>query len=189
MPIQAERFLTAEELLALPDDGFKYELVDGRLLTRMPAGVEHGGLSVRLTLALGQYVDAHDLGVVLSADTGFQLRRAPDTVRAPDVAFIRKARIAAGGLPVGYWPGAPDVAVEVVSPSELARDVDIKVREYLDRGSRLVWVVRPRDRSVVVHRPGGPPVTLHETDVLDGGDIVPGFRYELARLFATTRSS
>jgi Uma2 family endonuclease len=178
------RLVTADELIRMPDDGFKYELVEGRLVTMTPAGGVHGQLSMRLGTALDIHVEAHDLGVVFPADTGFYLARAPDTVRAPDVSFVRKERIPEGGLPVGYWSGPPDLAVEVVSPNDSMAEVESKVQEYLRKGVQLVWVVFPKKRAVAVYRPGAPSDMLSEDDMLDGGEVVPGFRFPIARLFA-----
>ena len=175
---------TADELLRMPDDGFhKYELVEGRLITMTPAGSLHGRLVVRLTTALDNFVEEHDLGAVFAADTGFHIAHAPDTVRAPDISFVVKARLDEG-IPAGYWPGPPDLAVEVVSPSDSMAEVQSKAQEYLRKGVRLVWVVLPKKRAVAVYRPDTPSETLSERDVLDGGEVVPGFRYSLARLFA-----
>ena len=176
--------VTADELIGMPDDGFKSELVEGRLIRMTPAGSLHGRLIVRLSTALDSFVEEHDLGAVFAADTGFRLASAPDTVRAPDVSFVRKDRVPDTGLPAGYWPGPPDLAVEVVSPSDSTAEVESKVQEYLRKGVRLVWVVVPSKRAVAVHRPSAPSQILDETEALDGEEVVPGFRYPLARLFA-----
>lgn len=182
--------VTADDLIRMPDDGFKYELVEGRLVTMMPAGFSHGRLTVRLVAALDGYVEEHDLGAVLGPDTGFRLARTPDTVRAPDVSFVRKERIIEGGLPAGYWPGPPDLAVEVISPNDSMPEVENKVREYLRRGVRLVWVVFPKKRTVAVYlSEDGPPEMLSERDVLDGGEVMPGFRFPLSKLFARIPNS
>jgi Uma2 family endonuclease len=138
---------------------------------------------------LDRFVEDHDLGVVFAAETGFQLARAPDTVRAPDVSFVRKERLPEGDLPTGYWPGPPDLAVEVMSPNDSKPEVERKAQEYLRKGVRLVWLVFPRKRAVAVHRPGAPVELLGESDALDGGEVVPGFRYPLARLFAVTSNA
>jgi Uma2 family endonuclease len=176
--------VTADELIRMRDDGFRYELVEGRLIAMTPAGSLHGRLIVRLSTALDSFVEEHDLGAVFAADPGFRLARAPDTVRAPDVSFVRKDRLPETGLPAGYWPGPPDLAVEVVSPGDSTAEVESKVQEYLRKGVRLVWVVFPLKRVVAVHRPGAPLEILGENDVLDGDEVVPGFRYPLARLCA-----
>ena len=182
MRAPTDHLVTADELIRMPDDGFKYELVEGRLIKMTPAGSLHGQISIRLAARLLVYVEERDLGAVFSADTGFHLQRDPDTVRAPDVSFVVKARLT-DGIPTGYWPGPPDLAVEVVSPSDSMAEVQSKAQEYLRKGVRLVWVVLPKKRAVAVYRPDTPSEMLSEHDVLDGGEVVPGFRYPLARLF------
>lgn len=189
MRAATEHLVTADDLIRMPDDGFKYELVEGRLVTMMPAGFSHGRLTVRLVAALDGYVEEHDLGAVLGPDTGFRLARTPDTVRAPDVSFVRKERIIEGKLPAGYWPGPPDLAVEVISPNDSMPEVENKVEEYLRRGVRLVWVVFPKRRAVAVYRPGAPSKLLSESDALDGGEVVPGFSFALSKLFARIPNS
>ena len=181
---QETRAITAEELFRMPDDGYKYELVAGRLRKMSPPGSLHGVVGMRLAIALGAYVEQHELGVLFAADTGFKLASNPDTVRGPDVAFVARERIPAGGIPTGYWPGAPDLAVEVMSPTDRRSEIDEKIDEYLRSGVRMVWFVEPPPRRVTVHRPGTQPVVLDETDMLDGADVLPGFSYPLGRLFA-----
>src|SRR5919206_2667519 len=113
------RLMTAEELWRMPDDGQRHELIAGELTTMPPSGFEHGRLTARLTASLSRHVRTHGLGEVLAAETGFLLARDPDLVRAPDVAFVSRERVAAAGEVAGYCPGAPDLAVEVVSPNDL----------------------------------------------------------------------
>jgi Uma2 family endonuclease len=181
---QDTRLLTADELFEMRDDGFhRYELVDGRLLTMTPAGGLHGLVGGRLFSALFAYVDDHRLGVVMPADTGFKLESDPDTVRAPDVSFISRGRIPEEGVPRAFWLCAPDLAVEVLSPSDRRADVNSKIAQYLRLGVKVVWLVEPSPRRVTVFRPGEPPQVLGETDALDAGDLLPGFRYPLSRLF------
>ena len=184
---QETRAISADELLHMPDDGYKYELVAGRLRKMTPAGSLHGVVGMRLAIALGAYVDDQHLGVLFAADTGFKLASNPDTVRAPDIAFVARERIPAGGIPTAYWPGAPDLAVEVLSPTDVRSEVDEKIDEYLRSGVRLVWFVNPFERRVTVHRPGKEPLVLEEHDSVDGRDVLPGFSYPLARLFAFDR--
>ena len=174
---------TADELFAMPDDGFRYELVEGELIRMAPAGAEHGRVAVRITAPLFMYVEAHDLGEVFAAETGFKLRSEPDTVRAPDVAFVRKARIKEGGMTEGYWAGAPDLAVEVLSPSDRRPAVEKKARHWLSAGARMVWVVSSRQRTITVYRSLTDIVVLTEKDTLDGGDVVPGFRIAVVDVF------
>lgn len=182
---QETRVITADELLRMPDDGFhRYELVRGRLLTMTPAGSLHGAVSMRLALAIGSHVEQHRLGVVFSADTGYKLESDPDTVRAPDVSFVARERIPAGGIPKAFWPGAPDLAVEVRSPDDNLTDIAEKIEQYLATGVRQVWFVDPSTRTVTIHRPTAVPLILSQASTLTGGDLLPGFQYPLARLFS-----
>jgi Uma2 family endonuclease len=176
--------MTADELLRLPDTGQRYELVRGELRTMSPGGRRHGGVAINLSTPLDQYVRAHNLGRVYAAETGFKLTENPDTVRAPDVSFVRRERLASLGDPDHYALGAPDLAVEVVSPNDHPREVADKVATWLAHGTRLVWVADPHRRSVAEHRPGQPVRVLTETDVLDGGDVVPAWQLLVAELFA-----
>jgi Uma2 family endonuclease len=184
---QEARAITADELLRMPDDGYKYELVAGRLRKMTPAGSLHGVVGMRLASAIQTHVDRDQLGVVFAADTGFKLASNPDTVRAPDIAFVARERIPAGGIPTAYWPGAPDLAVEVLSPTDVRSEIDAKIDEYLRAGVRLVWFVNPFERQITVHEPGKRPVVLDERDSLNGNagnGVLPGFNHPLARLFA-----
>ena len=181
--------MTAEELFDLPDDGGRCELVEGELAHRTRRGAAHGALAARTGRLLDEYVEAHDLGVCCGAETGFILRRAPDTVRAPDAAVVLKSRIPETGIPSSYWPFAPDLAVEVVSPSDRLAEVHVKITEYFTAGTRLVWLVEPETRMVHVYRsPQEVDVVGTEQD-LDGGDVLPGFRCEVRRLFPVDHSS
>lgn len=179
--------MTADELFMMPEDNFRYDLIRGELRKMSPPGSEHGSVIARLTVALGHYVEAHDLGEAFGAETGFKLASNPDTVLAPDLAFVVNDRIPAEGIPVAYWPGAPDLAVEVLSPGNTRKEMEEKVNEYLAAGTRLVWIVVTKERAIVVHRAGSEPRKLAETDVLDGEDVVPGFRLDIARLFRGKR--
>jgi Uma2 family endonuclease len=175
--------MTADELLHMPDDGMRHELVRGELRTMPPSGGEHGAITFGLGGTMWQYLKAHPHGVALGAETGFILARDPDTVRAPDLAFIRQERIPPAGIPQTYVPLAPDFVAEVVSPSDRPGEVNEKVAEWLAAGVRLVWVVRPKDRTVTVHRAAGGVTTLTAGDILDGQDVLPGFRCRVADLF------
>ena len=159
------------------------ELVRGDVRTITPAGFEHGAVVWNVAIPLGAHVKAHRLGVVLGAETGFVLKRNPDVVRGADIGFVQASRIPEGRLPVKFWEGAPDLAVEVVSPDDTVNEVEEKVGDYLDSGTRLVWVVNPRRKTVTVHRPGAQPVILRVGDALDGAGVVPGFRTDVAAIF------
>jgi Uma2 family endonuclease len=175
--------MTADELLRLPRGRFRYELVKGELITMSPSGSEHGVVVVNMTVLLAQHVKAKNLGIVFGAETGFKIAENPDTVLAPDVAFISRERIPESGIPKKYWPGAPDLAVEVLSPGDTAREVEKKVGQWLGAGARLVWTVNPTRKSVTVHRASKDAYTFSEMDELDGEDIVPGFRYRVSEIF------
>ena len=175
--------VTADELFAKPEDGFRYELVKGELRKMSPAGSEHGAIIVNITVLLGQHVKANELGVCFGAETGFKIASDPDTVRAPDVAFVSRERVPEGGIPKKFWPGAPDLAVEVLSPGDTLEEVEEKVEDWLSAGTRAVWVVSPKRRSLTVYRSMTDMKRLSESDELDGGDVVPGFRCKVPEFF------
>ena len=174
---------TASELFEMPDDGFRYELVKGELRRMSPSGSEHGATIVNITVLLAQYVRANKLGVCFGAETGFKIASDPDTVRAPDVAFIQQEHIPESGIPKTFWPGAPDLAVEVLSPGDTYSEVLEKVEDWLDAGVRAVWIVDSKRRSITVYRSMTDVTTLSEDDELDGGDVVPGFRCKVSEIF------
>ncbi|MFL5805887.1 MAG: Uma2 family endonuclease [Roseiflexaceae bacterium] len=180
----AYQILTADELLRMPDKGFRYELVQGELRRMSPAGFHHGRLIMNIATPLDQHVRAQKLGIVCAAETGFLLTTDPDTVRAADIAFIRQERIASEAEVEGYWPGAPDLAVEVVSPHDLYTEVDEKVTDWLDAGTRMVVVVNPRKRTVTMYQSLTRITVLREQDILDGNDVVPGWILAVAAIFA-----
>jgi len=170
--------MTADELLhtSLPDK--RVELVRGVLVVREPTGFRHGAVSAALTGLLRAHVTAQRLGVVVAAETGFQLARDPDTVRAADVAFVRRDRLPEPA-PLGYAPLAPDLVVEVLSPGDRPGETLAKVGEWLSAGTRLVWLVDPARRLARVYRQDGSEAVLAEADSLDGEDVVAGFRCKL----------
>lgn len=177
------QLMTADELLKLPRGRFRYELVKGELITMSPSGSEHGAIVVNVTVLLAQHVKANNLGIVFGAETGFKIAENPDTVLAPDVAFISREHIPESGIPKKYWPGAPDLAVEVLSPGDTTREVEEKVSQWLAAGARLVWAVNPRRKSITVHRAPKDASTFSETDELDGEEVVPGFRCRVSEIF------
>lgn len=176
------RHVTADELFAMPNNA-RRELVRGEVREMAPAGFNHGDVTNRFAYLLSRHVYDNDLGKVSAAETGFRLQKDPDTVRGADVAFIAKARIPKNGGPAGFWPGAPDLVVEVVSPGDTLEEVEDKVDDYLSAGARMVLVITPRRKTLTVHRSGANPVILREGDVLDTGDVVPGFRCSVADIF------
>ncbi|MBA2511959.1 MAG: Uma2 family endonuclease [Actinomycetota bacterium] len=175
--------VTAEELLRIPDDGLRRELVRGEVRTMAPAGNVHGRIAIDVSTPLDQYVRAHDLGVVFAAETGFKIAGNPDTVRAPDAAFVRRERVEAVGEVEGYWPEAPDLAVEVVSPNDLFAEVEEKVADWLAAGTRVILVVNPRARTAVVRLSEKVARILSEEEILDGGQVVPGWTLSVADVF------
>jgi Uma2 family endonuclease len=176
--------VTADELLLMPDDGFRYELVKGELRRMTPAGNVHGRVAMNVGISLGGYVKTHDLGAVYAAETGFRLAGDPDTVRAPDVAFVSRTRVEAVGEVEGFWPEAPDLAVEVISPGDTYAEVEEKVFDWLEAGTKMVIVVNPRQRSAIVYKSPTDIVALTDADVLAGGDVVPGFVLAVREIFA-----
>ena len=177
------QLMTADELLALPRGEFRYELVNGELRKMSPAGHKHGKIIIRLTLPLAQHVRENRLGEVYAAETGFKLKSNPDTVRAPDIAFITRQRVEDVGETKGYWPGAPDLAVEVLSPDDTVFEVEQKVSEWLEAGSQQVWVVNPKMRTVTVYRSTTDIKVLTENETLNGEDVVAGFKIRIAEIF------
>jgi Uma2 family endonuclease len=175
--------VTADQLLEMPDDGYRYELIEGELRRMSPAGDEHGRVGMELAVPLGSHVKENKLGKVYLAETGFLIGTNPDTVRAPDIAFVRMERIKESPGLKGYRIGAPDLAVEVVSPGDTVSEVEGKVSEWLDGGALMVWVVSPKLHTVTVYRSLVDIVTLTEKDELNGGDVVPGFQIQVAEIF------
>src|SRR5688500_12669033 len=176
--------VSAEELLHMPDDSFRYELVKGELRRTRRAGNVHGRVTMSFAWQLAECVEVHQLGAVCAAGTGFVLCSSPDTVRAPDVAFVSQARVEAVGEIEEFWPEAPDLAVEVISPGDSYSEVEEKAFAWLDAGTKIVVVINPQQRSATVYRSPTDIITLAEADVLAGGDIVPGFELAVREIFA-----
>lgn len=180
--VTVERVTTAEQLWKTPGLG-RCELVRGELVMMSPAGEEHGGIIVNVTVSLGEFVKKKKLGRVFSSDTGFIIAHHPDTVRAPDVAFVRAERLAPTPGK-GYFRGAPDLAVEVLSPGDRAGEVLDKVHDWLDAGCLAVWLVDPHTRTVTVYR-GRDRIQIRSmSDSLCGEDVVPGFCIPLTEVFS-----
>jgi Uma2 family endonuclease len=178
----ATKLITAEELLAMPTpEGMLTELIDGEIKTMSPAGSDHSRIAMLVGISLGTHVKTRGLGVVYGADGGFILRRNPDTVRSPDAAFVSRERFV---QTTSYFPGPPDLAVEVISPSDTYTEVDAKVLDYLRSGVRLVIVIDPSKQSAAMHRSMTETQRIDADGALDGGDVVPGWTLPLRELFA-----
>ena len=180
------RPVTAEELLERPDDGLRHELVRGELRETAPTGNRHGYLALEVGAELENHVKTNNLGRTYTAETGFKIASDPDTVRAPDAAFVGQARLGRVGEVEGYWPGASDLAVEVISPGDVHTEVVEKALSWLEAGCRVVLVADPGQRTVTVYRSLGNIRILKAEagDAIDGADVVPGWRLPLSGLFA-----
>ncbi len=176
-----ERLYTADELWALSHEGKRYELDEGVLVEMSPTGDVHGIIALWIGHLIVGFVVAHDLGYVTAAETGFVLSTSPYIVRAPDVAFVAKAR--QKPLTGGYYTIAPDFAVEVVSPGDTASQIRRKVNQFLQAGTRLVWVVYPDERLIDVYKPGNAIQTFEIDDRLDGSDVLPGLTLSMHEIF------
>jgi Uma2 family endonuclease len=178
-----EKLYTADDLWEMSGDGKRRELVRGKLIELMPTGDEHTILSIEVATFFRVFVREHKLpGYVTGESGGFKLQENPDTVRAPDVGYISKER--AAQLTGKYFRSAPDLAVEIMSPNDTADEIQAKVLEYFENGARLVWVIYPKTRSVVVHISADESHTYHLNGILDGGDVLPGFTLAVRELFA-----
>ena len=176
--------MTAEELFAMPDDGYhRYELIRGELNTMAPSSHTHARQANRVNLRMGTYVADNDLGETYIAEGGFVIERNPDTVLAPDAAFVRRERTVGVDDSEVYFPGPPDIAVEVISTHDRLTEVAAKVALYLAAGTLMVIVVNPRNHTVQVHTPDG-VTELTEDDTLDGGDVLPGWSMPIADIFS-----
>jgi len=175
--------VTAEQLLHMPSDGCRYELLAGELRMMSPGGWRHGEVGGWLHALIGNYLVQRRIGKLFFAETGFIISRDPDTVRAPDIAFVHNDHLPADLPDDAFWPGAPDLAVEVVSPSDIYREVDEKAKAWLAAGAQLVWVVNHIERTVSVYRAGEVALTLTEAEELSGEDLLPGFRCRIAEIF------
>lgn len=175
------KLMTAEELLLLPDDGMQRELIRGVLTEDMPPGDEHGVLVAHIAWLLTNYSYENGRGRVRAGDSGFVLEHDPDTVRGPDVAWVSFDRLPTPV--VGYADLAPDLVVEVKSPSNSYREMADRALMWLSHGTRMAVVADPARITLSVYRPGQPPLVLGEFDVFDGGDVLPGFSEPVWRFF------
>jgi Uma2 family endonuclease len=176
------QLLTADDLLQMPDDGMRYELVRGELRMSPPPGARHEEIAASIILRVGAYIHEHELGRFYGAP-GFRIERDPDTVRAPDFAFIAAGRLPGDASPRGYPEFGPDLIAEVVSPSDRATEVQEKIEQWLAAGVRMAWLVYPETRSVAVYRSPTNIRLLSAADTIDGGDVLPGFTCLVRDLF------
>ncbi len=183
MATAKSKLLTAEDLLRLSSQGVKGELVRGVLCETVSVGKEHGRIAMTFGATLVAYVRPRRLGIVIGSDAGVLLQRNPDTVREPDIAYISAERLPLDDQSDGYLEVAPELVVEIISPSDSPREVNEKTQMWLDHGVLMVLEVHPAERSVMVHRPDAPAVTLTGDDALDGGDVLPGFSLPLSEIF------
>lgn len=182
--MSATTLVTADDLLALPTGmGNRYELVAGELRVMSPSGWSHGKVVGKLHNRLGNFIEQHDLGIVFGAETGFRLGSNPDTVRAPDIAYVANDRIPDKPPKQGFWPGAPNLAVEVLSPSDRVADVDEKINEWLAAGCVAVWVVDPELETITVYRSRTDVQVRTAGETLEGNSVVPGFTCAVDELF------
>ncbi len=180
------KLMTADELLAMPrDDGKRYELIRGVLVEKVTTGDSHALVVVMIATILNLFVGPRNLGGVRAGEPGYLLEVGPDTVRAPDVAWIAPGRVPAGTR--GYPNLAPDLAVEVKSPSNSNPEMRRKAEMWLSFGSRMVWVADPDTTTITVYRPGVDPVELGEDNTIDGGDLLPEFTAPVWSLFRWQR--
>ena len=180
--VTTTHLMTAEELFRLPDDGLRHELVKGELLTISPPAERHGAVTAKLTILLGQHVIANNLGTIYVGDTGFKVESDPDTVLAPDIAFIQRERV--GTISDFYRLGPPDLVIEVLSPGDRRGEVERKTARWLSLGALVVWLVNPRKRTVEVCFASGERELFLEDDELNGDPVVPGFCVRVSEIFS-----
>ena len=181
--ITQTRLVTAEELERMPQYDAHVELVEGEIVKTAPAGHEHGEIALAIGSLLREFVRMNKLGKTYGAETGFILSRNPDTVRAPDAAFVSTERVTRQTRREGFFDGVPDLAVEVVSPEDTIGEIDAKVVEYLEAGTSLIWIIHPRTRTITVYRSLDQVRVLTANDMLDGNDVLPGFAVIVKEIF------
>lgn len=172
--------MAPEEFERLPKNGYKYELLEGKLIMT-PAGLQHAEIGSNLHFALKQYLKQNQLGHIYGSSAGYRMR--DDTVLSPDLSVVRNEQLPTGRSPKGYGNFAPDLVVEIASPSDRFSDMEAKAQLYLDNGTRLVWVIDPDQRSAVVYRRDGSGRRLHDKELIDGEDVLPGFTCPLGDIF------
>lgn len=181
MGTATEKKWTEKTLIALPKDGYKHELVNGEVIM-VPAGMEHENIVIKLSTALEKFVSEHKLGIVLGSNAGYWMKSG--NLRLPDVSFVCREQLQGlKRLPKGFFKGSPDLAVEVLSPSDTIENLHGKIVEYFENDTKLVWVVNPEERTVTVYHSPYPDKLLTDKDVLDGEEILKGFSLPITELF------
>jgi len=177
------KFMTVEDLWEIDDDLNQHELIHGELHTVPPAGGDHGVINGELGRHIANHVAAHELGRVYQGETGFTVARNPDTNLAPDIAFVHRDRVIRTPDHRGFLNQAPDLAVEIHSPTQSLRHAQRKMEIYRESGVRMGWLVHPYRRTITVYRPERDPIVLGTDDILDGEDVLPGFMLKVGDLF------
>jgi len=183
MALETVATMTADELLAMPDDGYRYELIKGEVRQMSPAGSQHGKIAARIGRRLGRFVEENNLGETYAAETGFIIDTNPDTVRAPDASFVFQKRVETVGETERFFPGPPDLAVEVISPNDAYTEVEEKALDWLRAGTLMVIVIDPKKRTATIYRDLDDICILTQDQTIDGGDVVPGWSLALTDLF------
>ena len=178
--VSIEQTVTAQQLFEMPDQE-RFELVQGELVPMSPPGFDHGCIVLDVAAVLREFVQAGKLGLV-AVEAGFCVSHDPDTVRSPDVAFVRAERIPPGGVRA-FFQGAPDLAIEVISPSDRASEVISKAQDWLQSGCTVVWVIDPETKTVTVYSNGPQTLFLSASDTLTCDELLPGFRLSIAQMF------
>jgi Uma2 family endonuclease len=179
-----EKLLTAEEFEALPDDGKRYELIDGELREMPPTVNWHGEVESNLVIRLGGHVQAHGLGRVSCGEILYIVRRNPDRVRAADITFIRQECVPPLEARQHIMEVIPDLIVEILSKHDTVEEISDKIDDWLGAGVQMLWIVDPYRRTVTIYQPGRDPTLLGEHGILEGDSVVPGFRCPVAEIFA-----
>ena len=182
-PTDTQKVWTDREFMALPDDGNRYELVNGELIVIGAAGAKYGYYVALISFFLTAYVRQQKIGFIFDSDTSFKM--ASGNRRSPDCSFFSKERIKSlGGIPKGYIEGSPDLAVEILSPGNTVEQIHEKIVEYFENGSRLVWIIHPDENYILVYHQPQPDQLKRPGDLLEGEDVIPGFSLDLSEFFA-----
>lgn len=179
-----EKPISVDDFYEIAFEGFRGELVEGELRETMPTSILHGIIAGRIAIILGFFVLQNKLGEVLTAETGFRLFTDKKTVRVPDISFLSNEKLAGIKNVNKFYEGTPDLAIEVISLSETYSDVQSKLEDYLSAGVKMVWIIRPENKTVTSYRALSDFKTLRENEELNGEDVLPNFKCKLADIFA-----